>query len=69
MTKTYSSKNAGRSQDPNTILESVDDDEYESPVEHAPKKKTTTLRKPFHKSAQKDEGGLQEYAAEAELGS
>jgi hypothetical protein len=63
-------KNAGRPRDPNTIPESVDDDEYVSPVEHAPKKKVTS-RKSSRKSAPKvveNEGGLQEDADEAELG-
>jgi len=67
----FSRRNAGRPRDPNTIIESTDDDEYESPVDHAPKKKATTSRKSSWKAAPKivdDADGLQEDADEAELG-
>ncbi len=63
-------KNAGRPRDPNTILESVDDNDNVSPVEHAPKKKVTTSGKSSWKSAPKvveNEGGLQEDADKAKL--
>jgi hypothetical protein len=67
----FSRRNAGRPRDPNTIIESTDDDEYESPVDHAPKKKATTSKKSSRKAAPKivdDADGLQEDADEAELG-
>ena len=64
--------NAGRPQDPSVILESVDDDDYMSPVECNPKKKSSTsTRKPpkaAGKSVKADEESLQEDPDEAELG-
>jgi len=62
-----SRRNAGRPRDPNTIIESVYDDETETP---ASKKKVATSRKPSWKAVAEDaeeEDGLQEDADEAEL--
>jgi len=65
-------QNAGRPRDPSVILESVDDDEYESPVECNPKRKssgsTKKPRKAVGRSVEPDEEVLQENADEAELG-
>jgi len=64
--------NVGRPRDPSVILESMEDDEYESPVERNPKRKSSTstrkLPKAVGKSVKADEEGLQENADEAELG-
>ena len=65
-------QNAGRPQDPSVILESVDDDEYESPIERNHKRKSSTStkkpRKAVRKSVEPDEENLQENADETELG-
>jgi ribosomal protein L35 len=62
-----SRRNAGRPRDPNTIIESVYDDETETP---ASKKGVATSRKPSRKAVAEvveEEDGLQEDADEAEL--
>jgi hypothetical protein len=65
-------RNVGRPQDPSVILESVDDDEYKSPVEHSPRRKPSTStkkpRKAAGKSVKAGEEVLQEDTDKAELG-
>jgi len=65
-------RNAGRPRDPSVILESVNEDESESPVKHNPKRKSSTSTKKLRKAAGEpvgtDEEVLQEDADEAELG-
>jgi hypothetical protein len=68
----FQHRNAGQPQDPSVILESVDDEEYESPIKPYPRKKSSTSTKKSHKdtakSVEANEEVLQEDADEAELG-